>query len=81
MSAEDKAIELLNKFYDYVDGTNMFETFEHAIAVKKAKECAIILIDEIKNECIRIDEKFNLGSEGTKQYWDAVRDQIGKLNV
>lgn len=43
---------------------------------REAKICALIMIHEIETEVIRLDDKFNLGLEGTRQYWNTVRQEL-----
>lgn len=47
--------------------------------VESARKCALFFLDEIEFEIERIDKKFNLGLEGTKQYWQEVKTEIEKL--
>ena len=67
-----KAKDLIIKFYDNDIDSNISEF----AAMSNAKTSAIISVDEIIEELKRIDTKFNLGLEGTMQYWDKVKKEI-----
>ena len=60
MTPEDKAIELVEKFSKYTSGWNYDEL---------AKQCALIVVDEIIESCI---QKF-------EWYWIEVKQEIEKL--
>jgi hypothetical protein len=69
MTAEDKARELVLKFYPNVQWKLGQED-----CVKRAKNCALIAVDEIlKNNKILFEDVLN------DQYWEEIKQEIEKL--
>ena len=70
MTQEEMAIDLIEKFkindYDWVAQGNDYCVKQHAL----------ITVDEILTEVNRLDKKFNLGLDGTREYWDGVKTKI-----
>jgi len=66
MTPKEKAIELVNKFNDYMV-PNYTGTFE-------AKQCALIAVDEVLN-FINTD----VFSYTNEEYWEEVKQEIEKL--
>ena len=62
MNAQDKAKELVEK-YD--------QTFKYLESKNKAKQCAIIAVDEILN--------LDYFSEEGREYWQEIKNEIEKL--
>ena len=62
MNAKDKAKELVEK-YD--------QTFTYLESKNKAKQCAIIAVDEILN--------LDYFSEEGREYWQEIKNEIEKL--
>ena len=62
MNAQDKAKELVEK-YD--------QTFTYLESKNKAKQCAIIAVDEILN--------LDYFSEECREYWQEIKNEIEKL--
>ncbi len=62
MNAQDKAKELVEK-YD--------QTFTYLESKNKAKQCAIIAVDEILN--------LDYFSEEGREYWQEIKNEIEKL--
>jgi thymidine kinase len=62
MTAQDKAKELVEK-YD--------QTFTYLESKNKAKQCAIIAVDEILN--------LDYFSEEGREYWQEIKNEIEKL--
>ena len=62
MNAQDKAKELVEK-YD--------QTFTYLESKNKAKQCAIIAVDEVLN--------LDYFSEEGREYWQKVKNEIEKL--
>ena len=64
------AIDLIEKFkindYDWVAQGNDYCVKQHAV----------ITVDVILTEVNRLDKKFNLGLDGTREYWDGVKTKI-----
>lgn len=67
MTPKEKARELYEKYY------------YHTQSPRGSINYSVITINEILNECIRIDTKFNLGLEGTNQYWQDVIKELESL--
>ena len=68
MTPKEKAEELCFKFQG-----------EFEMNWTMSKRCALISVDEILIEVNRLDEKFNLRLDGTRQYWKEVKQEIKKL--
>lgn len=68
MKAEEKAKELVDRFYDYI---NFSECYQGSKA--SAKQCALICVDEITS-C----EHF-YRSKKSVNYWQEVKQKIEKL--
>jgi hypothetical protein len=70
MTQEEMALDLIEKFkindYDWVAQGNDYCVKQHAV----------ITVDVILTEVNRLDKKFNLGLDGTREYWDGVKTKI-----
>ena len=70
MTQEEMALDLIEKFkindYDWVAQGNDYCVKQHAL----------ITVDEILTEVNRLDNKFNLRLDGTREYWDGVKTKI-----
>ncbi|HAF27725.1 MAG TPA: hypothetical protein DCG75_01635 [Bacteroidales bacterium] len=82
MTPKEKAKELVDKFYEYSDGTGSCERFYDDLAVENAKKCAIIMVDEII-EIVNVGINW-ISYETTienkpMQYWLEIKDEINKL--
>lgn len=79
MTAEEKAMELHEKFLLLVDcGDNRYTT---TIQEKNAKECAIIAVDEIIN-CLDDNDLYVSGETNTNEiidYWQDVKNHLNKM--
>jgi hypothetical protein len=78
MSPKEKAVELYWKYYQLVADCSHPE--------EKAKECALIVVDEIiQSNPTEINEKFYLKPytseymESSINYWNEVKQEIEKL--
>lgn len=71
MTAKEKAKELIEKY--------KFVYIQNYTSMHEVKECAIITVQEVLFEVNRLDLKFNLGLEGTRQYWNEVKKEIENL--
>ena len=60
MTAKEKAKELVNR---------LDETLTYLESKSKAKQCALICVDEILEECLDIKES----------YWHEVKQEVNKL--
>jgi flagellar capping protein FliD len=68
MTPQEKAKELVDK-YD--------ETLTYLESKSKAKQCALIAVDEL----IEQQEKYNNGSFYPSNYWNEVKEQIEKIII
>lgn len=92
MTPQDKAKELVKQFYNFVSGwtsTNRPDENPSAqyegeeMKIGRAKQCALIAVDEIIDE-IKIDRRIDWlherkGGEEFVVYWYAVRDSLNAL--
>jgi hypothetical protein len=67
MNIKEKAIELVNKFYDATD--------DHWNQDFVAKKCALIAVDEL----IKVACDLDIDETVTKLYWQEVKKEIEKL--
>jgi len=67
MTPKDKARDLVDKFTDIEDGE---------MYIGKAKQCAIIAVDEIINSVVITDLKT---AQNQFNYWEEVKTEIEKL--
>jgi hypothetical protein len=82
INPKDKAIELIDKFEDFVDYQEDDCFTQREKMLINAKKCALIAVDEIIKRtrsvntmppnCQKIDEN-------TKEYWKKVKSEIEKL--
>jgi len=91
MTPKEKAKELFNKFHDYSDsnyGTNRFNQNWHGnvlagerkVRKESAKQCALIAVDEIIEECYNWTGGTGDGWDTKRfDYWDEVKQEIEKL--
>lgn len=78
MEAKQKAWDLLEKINN--QPITEPEWFNAPPQSKKSlKRKALVVVSEISQEIERIDNKFNLGLEGTVQYWQKVKNIIDLL--
>lgn len=69
MIPKEKAIELVNKFRKYTDGTDEDDRFSPAIEKENAKQCALIAVDELIYNSYQV----------MKPFWEEVKQEIEKL--
>jgi hypothetical protein len=79
MSPKEKAQELVDRFREFADGTNPeTDRYSPNIEKQKAKQCALIAVDEILS-----DYKNYLMHENTEYkgltYWNEVKKEIELL--
>ena len=72
MTPKEKATELFDKFYYARD-----EQGFHSVNKYRAKQCALIAVDEIIEENEYLEELVQAGLK--KQYWQEVKQEIKKL--
>ena len=78
MTSKEKAQQLIDKYYPYVQDTRLTIEFrlEH-VKLHYAKQCALISVNELFNE---IDDNYDtLHSSDRKQYWLQVSKEIINL--
>jgi len=74
MTPKEKAEELINNFRDFADGTcPETDRYSPNIEKQKAKQCAIISVDEI----IKFGNQ--MGIREPMMYWNKVKEEIEKL--
>lgn len=74
MTPKEKAEELINNFRDFADGTcPETDRYSPNIEKQKAKQCAIISVDEI----IKFGNQ--MGIREPMMYWNKVKEEINKL--
>ena len=75
MTPKEKAIELYNKMYE-----TGFKPKSALIRTEQTKECALIAVDEILDNMMLYQEKFDAGKKiHHKYYWQEVKKEIEKL--
>jgi hypothetical protein len=68
MTPQEKAEELIDKMY-YIGRYDDKEDYNPAMAWERAKQCALIAVNELLEEC-RLERDW---------YWDRVKEEIEKL--
>jgi len=71
MDAKDKATELVDKFYNEIDCASLTDE----ISEDKAKQCALICVDEMLKE-IKPSLVYH---KRDVEYWQEVKEEIEKL--
>ena len=90
MTPQEKAIELVDKFRQFADGTDPeTDRFSPRIEKQKAKECALVVVDEIiesrKDDNMFGDTLLSTSSEYYNPhpmyitYWLQVKQEIEKI--
>jgi hypothetical protein len=69
MEAKEKAEQLVNKMFNWIEGGS-------AIEYEIAKECALIAVDEILDSIVIIDLT---AAENQFTYWQEVKKEIENL--
>ena len=86
MEPKEKALELVEKFENYVDyqGDDCFNEREKMLI--NAKNCALIAVDEIVNNIYKSSslEKYHINNDTMNEveaisYWQEVKQEIEKL--
>ena len=73
MTSKEKALELVNKFREFADGTDLeTDRFSPRVEKEKGKQCALIAVDEVLNAAMSI-------SSLTKSFWHEVKREIKDL--
>ena len=73
MEAEDKAKELLRKYWIGIN-----EIAEDSISYRQAKQCALICVEEIINLMV-VSFKWDEKTNGNIHFWEEVRDELNKM--
>ena len=88
MTPKEKAKELINKYINLTEECNCLEYMCVCFRISeyKAKECALIAVDEIINVCPYIDLKIRETEDQLSafdfqfvSYWQEVKQEIEKL--
>ena len=86
MTPKEKADELIDKMY-YIGRYDDKEDYNPAMAWERAKQCALIAVDETLNMFIEIHNKFqdvgllkfSVEEAATYKFWQEVKQEIEKL--
>ena len=70
MTPKEKANQLIEQFQT--------DVHSDVLSLEAAQECAKLLSIEVLFQVSSIDKRFNLGLEGTKNFWSAVINEIEK---
>lgn len=70
METQKKAKELVNKFIPFM------HSFHDTVALKQAKECALITISEVLNDDWYLSKE---DCQMRKEFWEEVKNEIAKL--
>lgn len=74
MTPKEKAIELVNKFREFADGTDLdTDRFSPRVEKEKAKQCALIAANEVINTIMSVYQP------ETKAFWFEVKQEIEAL--
>jgi hypothetical protein len=82
MIPKEKALELVNKFRKYTDGTDEDDRFSPAIEKENAKLCALIAVDEILNNAVRYNAYDGVTGSDIWidiEYWQEVKQEMEQL--
>ncbi len=74
MNAKEKADELIDKMY-YIGRYDDKEDYNPAMAWERAKQCALIAVDEIINHHSQEQGLYRIDT----YYWQQVKQEIEKL--
>jgi len=72
MKAKDKAKELVEKYYAFIDFSEVYQP-----SSKSAKQSALICVDEIINTYPTPWSSLDIDPQ--KEYWQEVKQEINKL--
>lgn len=76
MKPKEKAIELINIFREFADGTDPeTDRYSPKIEKEKGKKCALVAVNEILSMSVMNE----FGLEFTKKYWIEVKNELEKL--
>lgn len=82
MTPEQKAKELIEKYYPLTSGchsnVHVSTTTAHKMKYRKAKECALIAVDEIMEMLLKYAEDTHIGTVKLP-YWEEVKEHIIKM--
>ena len=78
MTPKEKAKELVDRFREFADGTDIkTDRYSPNIEKQNAKQCALMAVDEILNA---IDWDYYEGSnQNEHNYWQEVKQEIENL--
>ena len=74
MTSKEKALELVNKFREFADGTDLeTDRFSPRVEKERGKQCALIAADEVINTIMSVYQP------ETKAFWFEVKQEIKNL--
>ena len=85
MSPKEKAIELVNSFYNNAESRNKIGAFDEDLHQYNCKQCALIAVDELIKyhdefmDVVRYELPSNIVASIPYKYWDEVKQEIEKL--
>ncbi len=84
MTSKEKAIELVDRFYDYVNCWGNDGNADYSLAKENARQCALIAVDEMLNNAGFIwgggDTETGLSARDSyRKYLQEVKQEIEKL--
>lgn len=78
MTPQQKAKELVHRFYNNAESRNKIGTYDDDMHINNCKHCALIAVDEVLEATKRYD--YTLGPNPSyNDYWLKVKYQIEKL--
>jgi hypothetical protein len=76
MTSKEKAIELVDWFYDYVNCWGNDGNADYSLAKENARQCALRAVDEIMKMGWNLP---HYGNQEGYNYWYLVKQEIEKL--
>ena len=77
MTPKEKVQDLVDRFREFADGTDIkTDRYSPNIEKQKAKQCALIAVDEI---LFALKYDMNEPTSGSIRYWQEVKQEIEKL--
>jgi hypothetical protein len=85
MTPQEKAKELIDKFYD-IEYADFYQNNEHSMNWSEIQQCALITVDELQKFELRIAEQIEFLTKKANGefklenlYWESVKEEIKKL--
>ena len=80
MTPKEKAIELVDRFYDYVNCWGNDGNADYSLAKENARQCALIAVDEIMPIVKGYEDALSASQTSDElEYWQEVKQEIEKL--